>query len=294
MEVILREDVEKLGNRGEVVKVAAGYARNFLLPQRLAVAATESNKKIVDQERQAWLKREAKAQNESEDLSKLLDAQTVTITQRAGENDQLFGSVTAKDLADALEAQGFNIDRRKILLEEPIRSLGDFIVPVRLHRAVTANLKVSRRARSLKPVSFELTGQVAIVTGAATGIGAAIARRLAGAGALVGIADLDLAGASDMAGSINGAFPLVVDITNSDEVNAAVAKTIAEHGRIDILVNNAGVAGKSAPAWEYTDREFTVVVNINLNGTFYFSPRRPAAHARTRLRTHREHLFYCR
>ena len=142
MEVILREDVEKLGARGEVVKVAAGYARNFLLPQRLAVAATESNKKIVDQERQAWLKREAKAQNESEDLSKLLDAQTVTITQRAGENDQLFGSVTAKDLADALEAHGFTIDRRKILLEEPIRSLGDFTVPVRLHRAVTANLKV--------------------------------------------------------------------------------------------------------------------------------------------------------
>jgi large subunit ribosomal protein L9 len=142
MEVILREDVEKLGARGEVVRVAAGYARNFLLPQRLAVAATESNKKIVDQERQAWLKREAKAQNESEDLSKLLDAQTVTITQRAGENDQLFGSVTAKDLADALEAQGFTIDRRKILLEEPIRSLGDFTVPVRLHRAVTANLKV--------------------------------------------------------------------------------------------------------------------------------------------------------
>ena len=142
MEIILREDVEKLGARGEVVRVAAGYARNFLLPQRLAVAATESNKKIVDQERQAWLKREAKAQNESEDLSKLLDAQTVTITQRAGENDQLFGSVTAKDLADALEAQGFTIDRRKILLEEPIRSLGDFTVPVRLHRAVTANLKV--------------------------------------------------------------------------------------------------------------------------------------------------------
>jgi large subunit ribosomal protein L9 len=142
MEVILREDVEKLGARGEVVRVAAGYARNFLLPQRLAVAATESNKKIVDQERQAWLKREAKAQNESEDLSKLLDAHTVTITQRAGENDQLFGSVTAKDLADALEAQGFTIDRRKILLEEPIRSLGDFTVPVRLHRAVTANLKV--------------------------------------------------------------------------------------------------------------------------------------------------------
>ena len=120
-------------------------------------------------------------------------------------------------------------------------------------------------------MSFELTGQVAIVTGAATGIGAAIARRLARAGASVGIADLDLAGASDVAGSIDGSFPLVVDITKSDEVNSAVAKTVAEHGRIDILVNNAGVAGKSAPSWEYADEEFTAVVNINLNGTFYFS-----------------------
>lgn len=142
MEVILREDVEKLGGRGEVVKVAPGYARNFLLPRRLAVAATEANKKIVEQERQAWLKREAKAQNESEDLSKLLDAQTITIHQRAGENEQLFGSVTPKDIADALERQGFTIDRRKIQLAEPIKTLGDFTVPVRLHRNVTANLKV--------------------------------------------------------------------------------------------------------------------------------------------------------
>ncbi len=118
-------------------------------------------------------------------------------------------------------------------------------------------------------MSFELIGQIAIVTGAATGIGAAIARRLAGAGAIVGIADLDLAGASDVAGSIEGAFPLVVDITRSDEVNAAVSKTLAEHGRIDILVNNAGIAGKSAPAWEYSNDEFARVVDVNLNGTFY-------------------------
>ncbi len=130
-------------------------------------------------------------------------------------------------------------------------------------------------------MSFELTGQVAIVTGAATGIGAAIARRLAGAGAQVGIADLDLAGASDVAGSIDGAFPLVVDIAKSDEVRAAVANTLAEHGRIDILVNNAGVAGKSAPSWEYSDDEFRAVVNINLNGTFYFS-RAVLPHMRAR------------
>ncbi len=142
MEVILREDVDKLGGRGEVVKVAAGYARNFLLPQRLAVAATESNKKIVALEKQSYLKREAKAQNESEDLGKLLQAQTVTISQKAGENDHLFGSVTSKDIADALEAKGFSIDRRKIQLDEPIKTLGEFDVPLRLHRAVTVNLKV--------------------------------------------------------------------------------------------------------------------------------------------------------
>ncbi len=142
MEVILREEVEKLGNRGEVVNVAAGYARNFLLPKRLAVAATEANKKIVEQERQSYLKREAKAQSESEDLAKLLNGQVIEISQKAGDNDQLFGSVTAKDLADALEKKGFTIDRRKIQLDEPIKTLGDFDVPVRLHRAVTTNVKV--------------------------------------------------------------------------------------------------------------------------------------------------------
>jgi large subunit ribosomal protein L9 len=142
MEVILREDVEKLGARGEVVKVAAGYARNFLLPQRLAVAANDSNKKIVEQEKQAYLKREAKAQGESEDLAKLIQGQVITISQKAGENDHLFGSVTSKDIADALEQKGFNIDRRKIQMDEPIKTLGEFEVPIRLHRAVTTNLKV--------------------------------------------------------------------------------------------------------------------------------------------------------
>jgi large subunit ribosomal protein L9 len=142
MDVILREDVETLGARGEVVKVAAGYARNFLLPKRLAVAATEANKKVVEQEKQAYLKREAKAQHESEDLAKLLDGQIVTISQKAGENDHLFGSVTTKDIGDALEAKGFTIDRRKIQLDEPIKALGEFEVPVRLHRNVTTNVKV--------------------------------------------------------------------------------------------------------------------------------------------------------
>src|SRR6516165_5914738 len=140
MEVILREDVERLGSRGQVVKVAAGYARNFLLPKKLAVAATESNKKIVEQERQAHLRKEVKLKTEAEDLSKLLAGAAVTIAQKAGENDQLFGSVTAKDVSEALEKQNFTVDRRKILLEEPIKQLGEFKVPVRLHREVTTEI----------------------------------------------------------------------------------------------------------------------------------------------------------
>jgi large subunit ribosomal protein L9 len=143
MDVILREDVEKLGTRGQLVKVAPGYARNFLLPNKMAVAATESNKKIVEQERQAHLRREAKVEGEAKDLGKMLGAVSITIRQKAGENDQLFGSVTSKDIADALEAQGYTIERRKIALEEPIKTLGEFKVPVRLHREVTVEITVN-------------------------------------------------------------------------------------------------------------------------------------------------------
>ena len=143
MEVILREDIARLGNRGDVVKVAPGYARNFLLPKRLAVTATESNKKIVEQERQAHLRKEAKLQSEAEDLSKLMTGTVVTIAQKAGENDQLFGSVTAKDVAEALEKQKFTVDRRKIQLDEPIKQLGEHKVPVRLHKDVTAEITVN-------------------------------------------------------------------------------------------------------------------------------------------------------
>jgi large subunit ribosomal protein L9 len=142
MEVILREDIEKLGSRGEVVKVADGYARNFLLPKRLAVVANESNKKIVEQERHAHVRKEAKLVDEAQDLSKLLTGVSVTIAQKAGEADQLFGSVTSKDIAEALEAQNFTIDRRKIQLEEPIKQLGEFKVPVKLHKDVTAEITV--------------------------------------------------------------------------------------------------------------------------------------------------------
>lgn len=142
MEVILREDVDKVGSRGAVVKVADGYARNFLLPKRLAVPATCANKKIVEQEREAHLRREAKLKSESEDLAKLMQDVTVTLRHRAGENNQLFGSVTAKDIADALETQKYHVDRRKIQLDEPIRTLGEHKVALRLHRDVSAQITV--------------------------------------------------------------------------------------------------------------------------------------------------------
>ena len=143
MDIILREDVDKLGTRGQVVKVAAGYARNFLLPKRLGVAATDSNKKIVEQERQAYLRKEVVLKSEAEDLAKLLASVTISIARKAGENGQLFGSVTAGDIADALDAQKFNIDRRKIHLDEAIRTLGDHKVALRLHRELTTEVNVS-------------------------------------------------------------------------------------------------------------------------------------------------------
>jgi large subunit ribosomal protein L9 len=142
MEIILREDIEKLGSRGQVVRVATGYARNYLLPKRLAVTATEANKKIVEQERQAHLRKETKLKSEAEDLGKILGGVTVTIAQKAGENDQLFGSVTAKDIAEALEKQNYTIDRRKIQLDEPIKQLGAHQVTLRLHREVPVEITV--------------------------------------------------------------------------------------------------------------------------------------------------------
>jgi large subunit ribosomal protein L9 len=142
MEVILREDIEKLGTRGDVVKVTPGYARNFLLPRRLAVAATSSNKGIVEQERQGHLRKEAKLQADAADLGKMMGSVEVTIAQKAGENDQLFGSVTAADVAVALEKLGYTIERRKVQLDEPIKTLGDFKVAVRLHKEVSIEIPV--------------------------------------------------------------------------------------------------------------------------------------------------------
>jgi large subunit ribosomal protein L9 len=143
MEVILREDIEKLGSRGQLVKVAPGFARNFLLPKRLAVAATEANKKIVEQERQAALRREAKEANEAAELGKLMSGVVITIAQKAGENDQLFGSVTSSDIAARLEEQKFHIDKKKIVLHDPIKQLGEHTVTIKLHREVSVDIKVN-------------------------------------------------------------------------------------------------------------------------------------------------------
>ena len=143
MQIILREDIDKLGNRGDVVKVKDGYARNFLLPRRLAVNANESNKKIVEQERQAHLRKEATLKGQAEELGKLMANLTIVIKQKAGENDHLFGSVTAQDIANALEGQKYTIDRKKIVLDEPIKQLGDYKVTVKLHREVSVEIPVS-------------------------------------------------------------------------------------------------------------------------------------------------------
>lgn len=142
MEVILKEDVAKLGSRGDVVKVAEGYGRNFLLPRKLAIEASAGNKTVIEQMRAAAVRRSAKERSQAEELSKQFDGLSVTFQRRSGEQDQLFGSVTSGDLAEALEKKGFNLDRRKIQLHEPLKSVGEFTVPVKLHKDVTAHLKV--------------------------------------------------------------------------------------------------------------------------------------------------------
>ena len=143
MEVILRDHVENLGRRGEVVKVADGYARNFLLPRRLALPATEGNKKRVEKERRILETKEAEERQSAEAIAARLSALELAIARKVGENDQLYGSVTNADIADLLKEKGFEIDRRKILLADPIKALGGNTVPVKLHRDVTAQVKVT-------------------------------------------------------------------------------------------------------------------------------------------------------
>jgi large subunit ribosomal protein L9 len=142
MEVILKEDVPKLGNRGEVVKVAEGYGRNFLLPRKLAIEADAANKAVIEQMKAAAVRRSAKEKSEAEALAQQFDGLEVKFQRKSGENDQLFGSVTAGDVAEALEKKSFHIDRRKIQLHEPLKTIGEFTVAVKLHKDVTTHLKV--------------------------------------------------------------------------------------------------------------------------------------------------------
>ncbi len=142
MEVILREHVDHLGRRGDVVKVAPGYARNYLLPRKLALPATEGNKRHVERERRIFEAHEAQEKAQAEALASRLGAVSIEIARRVGETEQLYGSVTAADVADSLKEKGFDIDRRKLILPEPIKTIGEHEVPLKLHREVTVPLKV--------------------------------------------------------------------------------------------------------------------------------------------------------
>ena len=143
MEVILKEDVEHLGHRGDVVKVADGYGRNFLLPHKLAMQANAANKAVIEQMKNSAVRRTAKEKAEAEGQVALIEAISLEFSRKVGENEHLFGSVTSSDIAQELESKGFALDRRKIQLEEPLKQIGEFHVPVKLHREVTAHVKVT-------------------------------------------------------------------------------------------------------------------------------------------------------
>ena len=143
MEVILKEDVEKLGHHGDIVKVAEGFGRNFLLPRKLAIEASKANKAVIEQMKAAAVRKSAKEKTGAEALAEQLNDVQLTFERKTGEKDHLFGSVTSSDVATALEAKGFKIDRRKVHLDDPLKSLGEFHVPVKLHRDVTAHIKVT-------------------------------------------------------------------------------------------------------------------------------------------------------
>lgn len=143
MQIILQEDVEKLGTRGQLVEVAEGYARNFLLPRKLGLEATAGNLKRLEKMRANFAKKEATEKAAAQQQGELLAAVSLEFTRKAGENDQLFGSVTSADIAEALAAKGFEIDKKRIVLAEPIKIMGEYEVAVKLHREVSANVKVA-------------------------------------------------------------------------------------------------------------------------------------------------------
>ena len=140
--ILLREDIDDLGARGEIVRVRAGYARNYLLPRKLAVEATSSNVKQIEQERAALLKREAKERSTAQGQAEKLGSLVLTFKRKSGEQGALYGSVTSMDVTEALQDKGYEIDRHRVHLREPIKRVGDFTVPVRLHREVSVDLQV--------------------------------------------------------------------------------------------------------------------------------------------------------
>jgi len=142
MEVILKTNVEKLGVIGDLITVADGYARNYLIPRKLAIEATEKNRRFIEHEKKIEVDRAVKHTKDAEKLAEELSGVSCTITVQAGENDRLFGSVTSMDIAASIQEQGFTVDRRNIILEEPIKELGVFTVPVKIYQGVTANIKV--------------------------------------------------------------------------------------------------------------------------------------------------------
>ena len=142
IEVILREHVDHLGRRGEIVRVADGYARNYLFPRKLALAVTDENKRQIERERAKADAREAEEARDARAIAARVEAAEIAIARRVGENQTLYGSVTSADIAEALAARGVEIDRRKIQLAEPLKNLGEYDVPVKLHREVTATVKV--------------------------------------------------------------------------------------------------------------------------------------------------------
>jgi len=141
MKLILTQEVSGLGAPGDVVDVASGYGRNYLIPRKLAIEATAGNKAVIEQMKAAAVRKSAKEKGSAEELGKQLNGVVVEFTRKSGEHDQLFGSVTSSDIAHALEAKGFTIDRRKIVLDVPLKTVGEFDVPVKLHRDVTATVK---------------------------------------------------------------------------------------------------------------------------------------------------------
>jgi len=162
MEVILKEDVANLGHRGDVVKVADGYGRNFLLPRKLAMQATEANRVVVDQMKNAAARRSATEKAQAELLVAKLEPVVLSFTRKSGEAGHLFGSVTSADIAAELATQGFEVDRRKIQLAEPLKSLGEFAVAIKLHREVTAHVKVKVAAEASTEAPAEPVAEEAV------------------------------------------------------------------------------------------------------------------------------------